>query len=297
MERANISTSTYSGNAETNPENKDKSLDEFIKSIPDSGSKVVMITSGGTSVKLEKNTVRSIENFSTGKRGALCAEEFLKKGYYVIFLHRDNSLLPFFNHFTVKDFFTNSSQENNTIVFSSDEFIQYKSEFDKYKNKLYMIAYTDIIEYLEKYESITKQLSKFGVSSLIFLSAAVSDYYIPEEKMSEHKIQSNEDNLQITLYPVKKEIYRIKSEWNPDTFLISFKLETDEEILIKKAIRGIEKGHADFVVANILQTRYDRVLVLNKNIKYEIVKGEKKFIEENLIEKIAQLHDEYIKSK
>lgn len=44
---------------------------------------------------LEKNTVRSIENFSTGLRGALSAEEFLKKGYEVIYLHRDNAILPF----------------------------------------------------------------------------------------------------------------------------------------------------------------------------------------------------------
>jgi phosphopantothenate---cysteine ligase (ATP) len=50
--------------------------------------KVICVTSGGTSVPLEINTVRSIENFSTGLRGALSAEEFLKKGYFVIFLHR-----------------------------------------------------------------------------------------------------------------------------------------------------------------------------------------------------------------
>lgn len=35
---------------------------------------VVLVTSGGTSVPLEKNTVRSIENFSTGTRGARSAE-------------------------------------------------------------------------------------------------------------------------------------------------------------------------------------------------------------------------------
>jgi phosphopantothenate-cysteine ligase len=39
--------------------------------------KVVLITSGGTSVPLERNTVRSIENFSTGLRGSASAEYFL----------------------------------------------------------------------------------------------------------------------------------------------------------------------------------------------------------------------------
>ena len=45
--------------------------------------------------KLEENTVRSIENFSTGTRGSLCAEHFLRNDYYVIFLHRDTSKRPF----------------------------------------------------------------------------------------------------------------------------------------------------------------------------------------------------------
>ena len=39
---------------------------------------LVVVTSGGTSVPLEKNTVRSVENFSTGNRGALSAENFLR---------------------------------------------------------------------------------------------------------------------------------------------------------------------------------------------------------------------------
>lgn len=40
----------------------------------DPTTKIVLITSGGTSVPLEKNTVRSIENFATGGRGAKSAE-------------------------------------------------------------------------------------------------------------------------------------------------------------------------------------------------------------------------------
>lgn len=35
---------------------------------------LVVITSGGTTVPLEKNTVRFIDNFSTGTRGATSAE-------------------------------------------------------------------------------------------------------------------------------------------------------------------------------------------------------------------------------
>ena len=39
---------------------------------------VVVVTSGGTTVPLERNCVRFIDNFSKGTRGALSAEQFLQ---------------------------------------------------------------------------------------------------------------------------------------------------------------------------------------------------------------------------
>ena len=53
------------------------SITQFV-TTSSPGTKFVFLTSGGTSVPLEKNTVRYIENFSTGKRGSLLVEYFLK---------------------------------------------------------------------------------------------------------------------------------------------------------------------------------------------------------------------------
>ena len=39
---------------------------------------IAFISSGGTTVPLEKNVVRSIDNFSTGSRGSLSCDYFLK---------------------------------------------------------------------------------------------------------------------------------------------------------------------------------------------------------------------------
>jgi phosphopantothenate-cysteine ligase len=118
--------------------------------------KIILITSGGTSVKLEKNTVRSIENFSTGKRGSLCAEEFLKNNYYLIFLHRDTSCLPFFHHLTSQELFekstTNTENEINYTEEFYEKFKNYKNSYDKYKDKLFLIPYVDVDDYLIKYE-------------------------------------------------------------------------------------------------------------------------------------------------
>jgi phosphopantothenate-cysteine ligase len=40
--------------------------------------RIVLVTSGGTTVPLERRCVRFIDNFSAGTRGARSAEQFLK---------------------------------------------------------------------------------------------------------------------------------------------------------------------------------------------------------------------------
>src|ERR1700712_2715570 len=55
-----------------------------LENAPD--RRIVLVTSGGTTVPLENQTVRFIDNFSAGTRGATSAEYFLDAGYAVIFL-------------------------------------------------------------------------------------------------------------------------------------------------------------------------------------------------------------------
>jgi len=56
---------------------------------------VAVVTSGGTTVPLERRCVRFIDNFSAGTRGAASAERLLAAGYAVVFLTRRGSLQPF----------------------------------------------------------------------------------------------------------------------------------------------------------------------------------------------------------
>lgn len=44
--------------------------------------------------------MRFIDNFSLGTRGATSAEYFLEAGYAVVFMHRQNSILPYHRHYT-----------------------------------------------------------------------------------------------------------------------------------------------------------------------------------------------------
>ena len=82
-------------------------VDQFMPRVHDFLStqqvvsrRVVLVTSGGTTIPLERNTVRFIDNFSTGNRGAASTEYFLAKGYAVVFLHRKApaSAMPFLRH-------------------------------------------------------------------------------------------------------------------------------------------------------------------------------------------------------
>lgn len=71
-------------------------MESSLASFVQNASKVVVVTSGGTSVPLERNTVRSLENFSTGRRGALSTEYFLEhQDISVVYFHRKGCIKPF----------------------------------------------------------------------------------------------------------------------------------------------------------------------------------------------------------
>jgi len=60
----------------------------LLRHISCAGRRVALVTAGGTRAPLEVNTVRSLDNFSTGQRGAALAEALLARGYAVLYLHR-----------------------------------------------------------------------------------------------------------------------------------------------------------------------------------------------------------------
>lgn len=162
--------------------------------------RVVLITSGGTTVPLEKNTVRFIDNFSAGTRGATSAEYFLAAGYAVIFLHREFSLQPYSRHYThAKDCFLDflSEDKDGRVGVREGEgnrilqvLRQYQSAKDR--NMLLMLPFVTIGDYLHELRAISQLMAPLGPRGLLYLAAAVSDFFVPPERMSEHKIQSTD---------------------------------------------------------------------------------------------------------
>ncbi|PAV76116.1 hypothetical protein WR25_14239 [Diploscapter pachys] len=116
-----------------------------------------------------------------------------------------------------------------------------------------------------KYLQISHLLESRGTEAMLYLAAAVSDFYVQHEKMPTHKIQSNEGNLNLTLSIVPKKLDSIVNEICPKAFVVSFKLETDESILIDKARGALVKYGHQLVIANLLETRKAKVTLVERD--------------------------------
>lgn len=272
----------------------------------DPGQRVALVTSGGTSVPLEQNTVRSLENFSTGSRGASIAEYLIvEQKYFVIFLHRKGSLRPFERHLQQESdqISLQSALPSSLDLLDEDSPLAHKSTIlDAHVHstqirelrRIVEVEFETLIDYVHLLRESCQALKGFGCSAMICLAAAVSDFYVPQAEMSTNKLQSRTEapppvssgsvqtvlrtrttirdassllpdgTLQLNLTPVPKFINDLVDDWSPSAYVVTFKLETDPGLLLSKAQQALVNYDHHAVIANLLQTRLDRVYVLEK---------------------------------
>lgn len=267
--------------------------EEFLSFHAAAGRRVVLVTSGGTTVPLERQTVRFIDNFSAGTRGATSAEYFLETGYAVIFLHRQFSLLPYSRHYShATDCFLDFLHEGaDGNVVANEEYrekmltVLRKYHSAKAQKLLLTLPFTTINDYLFVLRAIAQLMRPLGPHGLLYLAAAVSDFFVPPERMVEHKIQSTSaadtqpendgleeeeetfDNfdsfptaprskrLIVDLDPVPKFLKNLVDGWAPEGMIVSFKLETDPDLLVRKAQYSLDRYQHHLVIGNLLSTR------------------------------------------
>lgn len=282
-------------------------LKEFIgknaKSAGDGGIRVVCVTSGGTTVPLERRCVRYIDNFSSGHRGAASTEYFLMAGYSVIFLTRRGTCQPFCRSLPdspLLDCF-NVDKELNIEV-SEKHSKEVKKAIRENRaavesGVLLKIHFTTIFEYLQILQLIATSMNNLGPNAMFYLAAAVSDFYVPWKGMVEHKIQSASGPLDIRLLQVPKMLSVLKKNWAPKSFCISFKLETDIEILLHKAEMALKKYKMHAVVANELLTRKEVVTVVTSSERIPVHRNKTEAgadVEDPLIKLLVDKHSSYI---
>ena len=263
----------------------------FVAYHSQSDRSIVFITSGGTTVPLENQTVRFIDNFSAGTRGATSAEYFLEAGYAVIFLHRQFSLLPYSRHYSHStncflDYMVESPDGEVTVNLDYQE--KMRTVLRKYtdarqQNRILLLSFTTITEYLWKLREIAITMRPLGPNALFYLAAAVSDFFLPKDRIPEHKIQSSTaaeskpngatkfepstgthgQKLMIDLDPVPKFLKSLVEGWAPEGMIISFKLETDANVLVSKSQQALERYSHHLVIGNLLSTRKWEVVLVS----------------------------------
>ncbi len=209
----------------------------------------VLITSGGTKIPID--TVRHIDNMSSGTFGSKIAYEFLKANHDVIFFKRKGSKSPLSTTIDLIDGYSigEFAKWYNDRVKLQDRYIE--SEFDTFT------SYKDGLE----------KLIKFDKPDLIILAAAVSDYGV--KNFIDGKVRSS-DNLKIELEPLPK-LIKLAKEWSPRSLLVGFKLlvnSTDEE-LKDAAKQSIDNNGCDMVIANDLRdikNNDHRLFIVTKNL-------------------------------
>uniref|UniRef100_A0A1A7XWV0 Phosphopantothenate--cysteine ligase n=1 Tax=Iconisemion striatum TaxID=60296 RepID=A0A1A7XWV0_9TELE len=287
---------------------KDKMAD-FAKRHAEAGRRVVLITSGGTKVPLESRTVRFLDNFSSGRRGASSAEYFIESGYAVIFLHRHRSLYPYTRMFltiNMLDALQCRATAGNTIEVVVDQqmlpnIAKVLKRYQEVKDGglLLPIEFNTLSEYLHLLKAAAQALNSIGSKAMFYLAAAVSDFYIPASEMPEHKIQSSNGPLQLSMNMVPKILSPLVKDWAPRAFVISFKLETDESILLDRARRALDTYRHQAVVANVLDSRRGHVVVVTPETQAELRLTEEEVqneveIEERIVSNLTSAHTKFI---
>ncbi|CAL7934754.1 unnamed protein product [Xylocopa violacea] len=224
-------------------------------------------------------------------------------------MYRVNSLEPFSRHFKGQKFLdmleVNERDGNCTITVLPQYTENLKNILHKYKevlnqDKLLQLTFTTLSEYLWLLRSACQALACLRNNAILYLAAAVSDFYIPSNELSVHKIPScGPSTLSLQLVP--KILAPLVSLWVPEAFVVSFKLETDETLLISKARNALNKYKHNLVIANMLQTRKQQVTIVSQENNYvisltneQLNKGEE--IERSIVNVLVDKHRAFIQS-
>ncbi|XP_015675849.1 phosphopantothenate--cysteine ligase [Protobothrops mucrosquamatus] len=272
------------------------------------GRRVALVTSGGTQVPLEARAVRFLENFSSGRRGAASAERLAAAGYGVCFLHRARSAFPWARALpppgpALLDLLRVHEEDGAVRVRDGalPALLPALRAYGRARDDGAFLAleFAGLAEYLALLRAAARALAPLGSNAMFYLAAAVSDFYIPPSEMPEHKIQSSDGPLQITMKMVPKMLSPLVKEWAPEAFVISFKLETDPSILVEKARQALAKYNHQVVIANALDSRRTSVIVVTKDsetplslLEEEIARGVE--IEEKIVSHLVSQHRAFV---
>lgn len=176
-------------------------------------------------------------------------------------MHRQFSLQPFSRHYSHStnpfldlldiDEPPEGSSSPPSISVTSSKRDQLLEVLKSYKSvqmagTMLTLTFVTINDYLWLLRAVSQELSVLGKDAMYYLAAAVSDFFLPREKMvfafslvsldlltcsqSVHKIQSGKGSLHIEMDQVPKILKPMVAEWTRQGFVVSFKVLVQQPI-------------------------------------------------------------------
>lgn len=196
-------------------------------------SKKVLITAGPTWVSIDD--VRVITNVFGGTTGYRIATLAAEMGAEVTLL---------LGSYAIKETSVMVNEPFGNILTKVKDILFAKTRMSLTGGKVEIVNY----QYFDELLNLMKERISTGEYNTVIHSAAVADY---APLKTDGKIGSGFNELEIKIVPTPKIISHIK-EWDPEIFLVQFKLEVGltEKELLARAYAGLTKYAGDLVVAN-----------------------------------------------
>jgi phosphopantothenate---cysteine ligase (CTP) len=201
----------------------------------------VLVTSGGTVAPIDD--VRQITNASTGRFGAMIAEEALRRGANVWYLSPPAALKPFHRlaHFDL---------DSDDPAAEVRRLAHLRLDWADVGDRCFLVPLREPT--VENYALLLEAVLKVNKIDVVFLAMAASDY-APEPTRG--KLSSDEETLTLRCLKLPKVIRSVR-DWSPEAYLVGFKLLSNapEPELIRQAREACIANRADLTVANDLST-------------------------------------------
>lgn len=201
----------------------------------------VLVTSGGTIAPIDD--VRQITNASTGRFGAMIAEEALRRGANVWYLSPAPALKPFHRLAQFDLDHPDPAAEVRRLA-------HLRLDWADVSNRCTFVPLREAT--VENYGLLLEAVLKVNKIDVAFLAMAASDY-APEPTSG--KLSSEAEDLTIRCQRLPKVIQSVR-DWSPEVYLVGFKLLSNapESELIRQAREACRVNRADLTVANDLLT-------------------------------------------
>ncbi|WFD36364.1 phosphopantothenate--cysteine ligase (ATP) [Malassezia cuniculi] len=259
------------------PENLESQVDavtRFVARHKAENRRVVLVTSGGTTAPLERNVLAPFTR---------------------LYSHTTN---PFFE--LLEEPARGDGKTIRVADAHAEKLLAVLHSFHaaRASETLLNINFVSVIEYLFLLRGVATAMRPLGAHAMFYLAAAVSDFFIPITDIPEHKIQSDGGSLNIHMDQVPKVLGILVREWAPEAYTISFKLETDDALLIPKAERSLKSYSHSLVIGNNLHRRKHEVVLVSRRpdntFEHTWIRTKDHEIEQDIVASLDARHSEHL---